>query len=79
MGGWDFPFGNDEKGIVTVFSAPNYCNEYKNKGAVMQVDENLYCAFKVLEPIVYDEDFAPDRYGTPPRGEVHSVLAEIQL
>jgi serine/threonine-protein phosphatase PP1 catalytic subunit len=78
MNGWDFPFGDDH-GIVTVFSAPNYCNEYGNKGAVLQVDENLYCAFKVLEPMKYEEDYSPARLGTPPRGEIHSVLANIQL
>jgi serine/threonine-protein phosphatase PP1 catalytic subunit len=51
LGGYDFPFPNDQA-IVTLFSAPNYCSEYQNKGAVLQIDEELYCAFRVLEPSV---------------------------
>eukprot|EP00049_Salpingoeca_infusionum_P002978 m.61875 g.61875 ORF g.61875 m.61875 type:complete len:318 (-) comp11884_c0_seq1:138-1091(-) len=36
--------------LVTVFSAPNYCGEFDNAGAVMQVDANLMCSFKILKP-----------------------------
>ncbi|KAH7467419.1 Serine/threonine-protein phosphatase PP1-alpha catalytic subunit [Phytophthora ramorum] len=34
--------------LVTIFSAPNYCNEFDNAGAMLVVDENLRCTFKVL-------------------------------
>ncbi len=34
--------------LVTIFSAPNYCGEFMNKGAVMIVDENLICSFKTI-------------------------------
>ncbi|KAJ0397441.1 hypothetical protein P43SY_009296 [Pythium insidiosum] len=34
--------------LVTIFSAPNYCNEFDNAGAMLCVDKNLLCAFKVL-------------------------------
>ena len=27
--------------LVTVFSAPNYCGEFDNSGAIMSVDETL--------------------------------------
>ena len=27
--------------LVTIFSAPNYCGEFDNAGGVMKVDENL--------------------------------------
>ena len=27
--------------LVTLFSAPNYCNEFDNAGAMMSVDENF--------------------------------------
>lgn len=37
--------------LVTVFSAPNYCGEFDNAGAVLVVDENLKCSFKVLRPV----------------------------
>ena len=41
-----------EKLLVTVFSAPNYCGEFDNAGAMMMIDENLVCSFKVLKPKV---------------------------
>ncbi len=36
--------------LVTVFSAPNYCGQFNNNGAMMSVDENLVCGFKILQP-----------------------------
>lgn len=36
--------------LVTLFSAPNYCGEFDNAGAIMSVDENLMCSFRVLKP-----------------------------
>jgi len=38
--------------LVTIFSAPNYCREFDNAGAVMSVDEHLLCSFKVIKPIM---------------------------
>eukprot|EP00756_Hemistasia_phaeocysticola_P036712 Hpha_TRINITY_DN16657_c1_g11::TRINITY_DN16657_c1_g11_i2::g.178493::m.178493/K06269/PPP1C; serine/threonine-protein phosphatase PP1 catalytic subunit len=35
---------------VTVFSAPNYCGEFDNSGALMSVDVNLCCSFQILKP-----------------------------
>jgi len=35
--------------LVTVFSAPNYCGEFDNAGALMSVDETLMCSFQVLK------------------------------
>jgi len=35
--------------LVTIFSAPNYCGEFDNAGAVLAVDENLLCSFQVLQ------------------------------
>ena len=32
--------------LVTVFSAPNYCGEFDNAGAMMSVDETLMCSFQ---------------------------------
>ena len=46
--GYEF-FAN--KKLVTVFSAPNYCNQFDNAGAMMLVDENLMCGFKILKPM----------------------------
>ena len=37
--------------LVTIFSAPNYCGEFDNAGAMMSVDMNLMCSFQVLKPV----------------------------
>jgi len=37
--------------LITIFSAPNYCGEFDNAGAMMTVDETLMCSFKVLKPV----------------------------
>ena len=33
--------------LVTLFSAPNYCGEFDNAGAMMSVDDTLMCSFQV--------------------------------
>ena len=35
-----------ERTLVTVFSAPNYCGEFDNCGAMMSIDEDLCCSFQ---------------------------------
>jgi len=45
--GFEF-FGNRQ--LVTIFSAPNYCGEFDNSGALMSIDENLTCSFQILKP-----------------------------
>ncbi|ELA47439.1 serine/threonine-protein phosphatase PP1-alpha catalytic subunit, partial [Vavraia culicis subsp. floridensis] len=39
-----------DRRLVTVFSAPNYCGEFDNAGAIMNVDEDLTCSFQILKP-----------------------------
>ncbi|KAH3761146.1 serine/threonine-protein phosphatase PP1-beta catalytic subunit [Pelomyxa schiedti] len=39
-----------KRALVTVFSAPNYCGEFDNAGAMMTVDETLMCSFQILKP-----------------------------
>ncbi|KAE8218835.1 hypothetical protein CF319_g7363 [Tilletia indica] len=41
----------NERTLVTIFSAPNYCGEFDNFGAVMSVSEDLLCAFELLKPL----------------------------
>ncbi|ODV85972.1 hypothetical protein CANARDRAFT_28031 [[Candida] arabinofermentans NRRL YB-2248] len=36
--------------LVTIFSAPNYCGEFDNWGAVMNVNKKLMCSFELLKP-----------------------------
>ncbi|KAH7543304.1 hypothetical protein FEM48_Zijuj02G0170100 [Ziziphus jujuba var. spinosa] len=44
--GYEF-FANRQ--LVTIFSAPNYCGEFDNAGAMMSVDETLMCSFQILK------------------------------
>lgn len=37
--------------LITIFSAPNYCGEFDNAGAMMTIDDSLMCSFKVLKPV----------------------------
>ena len=46
--GYEF-FANRQ--LVTVFSAPNYCGEFDNSGAMMSIDDNLICSFQILKPM----------------------------
>ncbi|RPA73830.1 phospho protein phosphatase PPZ [Ascobolus immersus RN42] len=45
-----YEFFNDRT-LVTVFSAPNYCGEFDNWGAVMSVNKELLCSFELLKPL----------------------------
>ncbi|BAM40075.1 serine/threonine protein phosphatase 1, PP1-gamma catalytic subunit [Theileria orientalis strain Shintoku] len=37
--------------LVTLFSAPNYCGEFDNAGAMMSVDKTLMCSFQGECPV----------------------------
>lgn len=37
-----------KRGLVTVFSAPNYSGAFTNSGAILCVDKNLTCSFKIF-------------------------------
>ena len=50
-----------DRKVVTVFSAPNYCGEFDNAGAMMILDENLKVSFKVLRPSSHKAKF-PDLF-----------------
>ncbi|BGP34361.1 serine/threonine protein phosphatase Pzh1 [Rhodotorula toruloides] len=41
----------NERTLVTIFSAPNYCGEFDNFAACMSVSEDLLCAFELLKPL----------------------------
>lgn len=59
--------------LVTIFSAPNYCGEFDNAGAMMSVDDTLMCSFQILKPAEKKQKFGTygtqnsTRPGTPPR------------
>ncbi|XP_064986114.1 serine/threonine-protein phosphatase PP1-like [Musa acuminata AAA Group] len=54
--------------LVTIFSAPNYCGEFDNAGAMMSVDDTLTCSFQILKP-ADKKGFGNNllKPGTPPR------------
>ena len=59
--------------LVTLFSAPNYCGEFDNAGAMMSVDDTLMCSFQILKPAEKKQRYAYGsvanrRPATPPRG-----------
>lgn len=39
-----------KKKFVTVFSAPNYCGQFGNWGAVLSISTGLICSFELLKP-----------------------------
>jgi serine/threonine-protein phosphatase PP1 catalytic subunit len=59
--------------LVTLFSAPNYCGEFDNAGAMMSVDETLMCSFQILKPAEKRQRFSyqggNQRPGTPQQGQ----------
>lgn len=46
--------------LCTIFSAPNYCGEFDNAGAIMKVTPTLVCSFQV---------YGPARPGQPTQGQ----------
>ena len=43
--------------LVTLFSAPNYCGEFDNAGAMMSVDETLMCSFQILKVCMSSQEW----------------------
>ena len=52
--------------LVTLFSAPNYCGEFDNSGAMMTADAALTCSFQLLKPVKKGMS-AVGRPSTPPK------------
>ncbi len=62
--GYEF-FAN--RRLVTVFSAPNYCNEFNNAGGMMTISGDMVCSFQILKPLEVVRSTIPQRPNTPPR------------
>lgn len=41
---------SQERNVVTIFSAPNYCYRCGNQAAIMEIDENLKYTFLQFDP-----------------------------
>ncbi|KAK2964400.1 putative Serine/threonine-protein phosphatase PP1-gamma catalytic subunit [Blattamonas nauphoetae] len=52
-----------DRQLVTLFSAPNYCNEFDNAGAILDVSDTLMLAFHIIRPLKNPlrEDLTVDR------------------
>jgi len=46
--GYQF-LGNQK--IVTIFSAPSYTGEFDNRAAILRVNKDLKCSFRILKPV----------------------------
>lgn len=64
--------------LVTVFSAPNYAGVYDNSGAIMTVNDDLECAFKILKPLNYKAMYRYDQ-GTGSRKMLQKSLSEAAV
>ena len=40
-----------KRNLVTIFSAPNYCGEFDNDAAIMDIDESLCIKFHCFKPL----------------------------
>ena len=47
--------------LLTIFSAPNYCGEFDNAGAIMVVNADLMCSFKILRPLSHKARIEDDK------------------
>jgi serine/threonine-protein phosphatase PP1 catalytic subunit len=47
--GFEFPF-RPNLSVLTIFSAPNYCESYGNLGAMLTVNKKLKCSFEFVAP-----------------------------
>lgn len=46
--GYQFPF-MPQQTVLTMFSAPDYCEEFGNRGAMLKVDASLKCKFEFID------------------------------
>ena len=48
--------------LLTIFSAPNYCGEFDNAGAIMVVNAELVCSFKIIRPMSHKARIEEDKW-----------------
>ncbi|CAL2041294.1 unnamed protein product [Caenorhabditis brenneri] len=58
----------DEKRLVTIFSAPNYCGQNDNTAAILRIDKKLRISIVVYRPEIRDRKFRKDKRKKSPSG-----------
>lgn len=48
--GYKFFPDDKKRGLLTIFSATNYCNEFGNYGGILKVNEDGVCSIIILQP-----------------------------
>lgn len=66
-----------QRRLVTIFSAPNYCGEFDNAGALLSIDESLLCSFQILKPCVGTSDGANTLRPVPKKVQVISFTVML--
>lgn len=78
--GYEF-FPADDRKLVTVFSAANYCGQFDNAGAMLIVDADMICSFHVMCPLERQGTFpyvAIDTFSLVPCGSCDDALVTLQ-
>ena len=47
-----YEFFNERK-LLTVFSAPNYCGEFENSGGVLKITKDMVCNIELFKGTIY--------------------------
>ncbi|KAK1301916.1 Serine/threonine-protein phosphatase PP1 [Acorus calamus] len=68
-----------DRQLVTIFSAPNYCGEFDNAGAMMSVDNTLMCSFQILKPVEKKAKFSFGSATTAKTGTPRGLKPEALL
>lgn len=58
--GYALPFAPD-RSMVTIFGAPNYMGEFRNRAALLHISDKMVCTFSILEPIIQPQPKSPTR------------------
>ena len=47
--------------LVTIFSAPNYCDQMGNEGAIIRIGKDLECKYRQFKAVAHPQVCPPPR------------------